>query len=1011
MTSDETITDLEKEWQFYRGFHDQGEMSAAVEALYEIEHLALERKSWPDLSAALIARSFLEYEIVNPDVIYMDRLVGYLAERVETVSAEVRPVLRLALVHYGLTMNYPKKRWKKVPKRPMDKDDPPPWSAWRIVPTLAALFEVIDADRDVLLAQKVEDWGRLFSIGDPFTRTCRPTLWDFAVNDVIDFVDRMKDKDEILRSRALGWLDGLLSVHPLKEEPDAHLHLLYRKLHLEGGDKLAFAEKWFETSAVSADAAHDAAVALAASEKGEDRIRAYGIAKRFQTKWRSSPGGYNCFRLMKSLECPSFSISIGNPLRPCGETVSITARNLTSLFFRLVPLPFDRIPEVRKEIDDRMWERPKRESDVLPELVNEEPTAEWSVSLDDPHDYIDHETACVIPEDIPLGYYVLFAATNDKFGTDGLPALCKIVSCTDIHLVYRNGPDGWTGFVSDSKTGQPRAGVAIEFKEANAGVCGFVSNVQSSAGGSWAIKIPWNTNYGRLRAYAVVPVDTAKLNWSLRMLHKCGLADVRSTTEEGTMSCRADMKRYASPDPRFPRLHLVTDRAIYRPGQTVRFKGYVYCANQQTCDYGVVAHRRVSVDFRNSGQHLITNLKLKTNDLGTFSGEFSVPREDPTECYILDACLSSYRDGFGASGKCLIKVKDYDLATTPIGTDKSRTAEFVCETESSECNDATREAAFSRVEKPIVKVGDTARLFFGTDYANVFCHVRVIRGGVILADEIREGTNWIFEFPVTEQHRGTLHFETMFVRENRVYHEDNPVEVPCAGLRLKIVCERMNDKLRPNVRETWRFRVVDTETNEIRSGVEVLALMYDKSVRYKKTLDDLLDEDKGIGVRLDLPFCDLLPRQNGYGAYASSYEFGGLSRYRGEWPALPNDGAALWPDWRAEFLGVFKDNSNERGPCWIESDDDEEDERKWVNRLPRGVNCDETAFFLPSLVSDEKGMVEFSFTVPSTPGSWHFVMLAHDRNLANGIIDKNVIVTDVNQFLGHEELAVKEVKE
>lgn len=273
----EDVNSIEMAWEHYRKFCEEGQTQAAIEALGQIAQVSEKRKSWPDLAAALWMRHSLEYGLTHEDDFFKELLVGFLAERMETFPAEVRPVLRLLLVHDGLTMKYPRKWWRKIPKRPLFADDPPPWSALRIVSTLAAQFDIIDSERDFLLTQTVEDWSRLLSVGDSFTRTCRPTLWDFAVYDVIDFAERMKRDDEILRSKALGWLDGLLAVHPLDTEPDAHLHALYRKLLLEGGDKFAFAEKWFATSAVSAEAAHAVAADLAASEKGEDRVRAHAI--------------------------------------------------------------------------------------------------------------------------------------------------------------------------------------------------------------------------------------------------------------------------------------------------------------------------------------------------------------------------------------------------------------------------------------------------------------------------------------------------------------------------------------------------------------------------------------------------------------------------------------------------------------------------------------------------------------------------------------------------------------
>lgn len=1133
----EDVNLIEKAWERYRELREQGQTCAAIEVLGQIEQVSEKRKSWPDLAAALWMRHSLEYGLAHKDDFFKELLVGFLAERMETFPAEVRPVLRLLLVHDGLTMKYPKKWWRKIPKRPLFADDPPPWSALRIVSTLAAQFDIIDAERDFLLTQTVEDWSRLLSVGDSFTRTCRPTLWDFAVYDVIDFAERMKRDDEILRSKALGWLDGLLAVHPLDTEPDAHLHALYRKLLLEGGDKFAFAEKWFATSAVSAEAAHAVAADLAASEKGEDRVRAHAIAERFFARWPDSPGGCDCLRLMKSLEQPSLELRIENQLRAHGETISITARNLTRLSFRLVPLPVDRIPAIRREIDDRGWNRPQKSDDELPILVTEEPVAEWSVQLDDWHDYIGHEAECAIPDDIPLGYYVLFAATNDKFGADGLPSWCKIVSRTDLHLVCRKGPTHLSGYVSDAETGRPSAGVAVEFKERRNCAVGFADIARSAADGSWAIKLPMNMESGIVRTHAVVPVNTENWGWPLRTLKKCGFVSVRSNTEQGTMDAWVDARISGAPVVRTVHLHLVTDREEYRPGEAVRFKGYAYDVNHETQGYAAVANRRVSVVFRNEERGLGEKLKLRTNGFGTFCGEFAVPDNGPTGRYVMEVSLNTGKCDYGAHENFAVmverseapiyssvpkgqlgmsasaevdmpkandsssalpwklelkspcdtwrtasaptvwqltlrtidnrpvvgveaEVKVYSLkqperllrkslredkwlhewkgtpmldladprnwevgasvatmvATTTergeaagsvalgagvyrlegaVKTESGltvRASEFVRVIDPHAQTYSTCEAAFSCVEKTTVRVGDTARLFFGTGYASAFCHVRVIRGDEVLVDEMREGTNWVFDFPVTEKHRGTLHFETTFVHENRVYHEDHLVKVPWEELGLKIVREQMNCRLLPNTRETWRFRIVGAGTDDIRPGVEVLAYMYDTTVRRKKTLDERLDEEKE--TRPTLPFCDLLPEHNGYGAYEFSNRSDIFCTWSGKWPDLPKDGSVMWPDWRTELLGDFKDNPNDWGPCWIKSDV-RTVECAWPrgDRPSRHVHFDGTAFFLPSLVSDANGLVEFSFVVPPVIASWRFVLIANGSNLANGVIDEKGIVT------------------
>ena len=597
-------------------------------------------------------------------------------------------------------------------------------------------------------------------------------------------------------------------------------------------------------------------------------------------------------------------------------------------------------------------------------------------------------------------------------------------------------------------------------------------------------------------------------------------------------------RRSGSPVVRTVRLHLVTDREEYRPGETVRFKGYAYYVDHQTQGYAAVANRRVSVKFQaEESVSLGDRLKLKTNEFGTFCGEFAVSDDGPTGRYMIEVSLDSGKCDLGACEDCSVKVerskapifssvpkgqlgisasagvdvsKDKDSGSaipwklelkspcetwrtasaptvwqltlrtidnrpvvgveaevkvyalqpperllrkslredlwlheengTPMldladprnwevdasvatmvtttsergeaggsvtlgvgvyrleGTVKTesgrtvRASEFVRVIDPYAQTYSTREAAFSCVEKTTVKVGDTARLFFGTGYASAFCHVRVIRGDEVLVDEMREGTNWVFDFPVTEKHRGTLNFETTFVHDNRVYHEDHLVKVPWEELCLKIVREQMNYRLLPNTRETWRFRIVGAGTDDIRPGVEVLAYMYDTTVRRKKTLDERLDEKKK--PRPVLPFCDLLPEQNGYGPYVFSNRSDSFCTWRGKWPDLPNDGSDLWPDWRTELLGDFKNDPNGRGPCWIKGEV-RTLECVWPrgDRPSRHTHFDGTAFFLPSLVSDANGLVEFSFAVPPVIANWRFVLLAHDSNLANGVIDEKGIVT------------------
>jgi 5-hydroxyisourate hydrolase-like protein (transthyretin family) len=72
------------------------------------------------------------------------------------------------------------------------------------------------------------------------------------------------------------------------------------------------------------------------------------------------------------------------------------------------------------------------------------------------------------------------------------------------------------------------------------------------------------------------------------------------------------------------KLNFFTDRSIYRPGQTVYFKGIAYYSNSKKQE--VTANAEFEVELLNANSQKIITKKLKTNEFGSFSGEFVLPQ-------------------------------------------------------------------------------------------------------------------------------------------------------------------------------------------------------------------------------------------------------------------------------------------------------------------------------------------------------------------------------------------------
>ncbi|NLT70238.1 MAG: hypothetical protein GXX91_06035, partial [Verrucomicrobiaceae bacterium] len=89
------------------------------------------------------------------------------------------------------------------------------------------------------------------------------------------------------------------------------------------------------------------------------------------------------------------------------------------------------------------------------------------------------------------------------------------------------------------------------------------------------------------------------------------------------------------PDPL--RTWLFTDRSIYRPGQTIHFKGIHAHADTKKNDYRTLPDKKLTIHLRDVNGETVESLEMKTNARGGFSGAFTAPQGRLTGRYTLVA--------------------------------------------------------------------------------------------------------------------------------------------------------------------------------------------------------------------------------------------------------------------------------------------------------------------------------------------------------------------------------------
>ena len=77
----------------------------------------------------------------------------------------------------------------------------------------------------------------------------------------------------------------------------------------------------------------------------------------------------------------------------------------------------------------------------------------------------------------------------------------------------------------------------------------------------------------------------------------------------------------------YARTVFFTDRSLYRPGQTIQYKGICILVDQAGNHYKTLAGQALTVVFQDPNDKEIARQQHKTNDYGSFSGSFTAPRD------------------------------------------------------------------------------------------------------------------------------------------------------------------------------------------------------------------------------------------------------------------------------------------------------------------------------------------------------------------------------------------------
>jgi hypothetical protein len=197
-----------------------------------------------------------------------------------------------------------------------------------------------------------------------------------------------------------------------------------------------------------------------------------------------------------------------------------------------------------------------------------------------------------------------------------------VVVISDLGMITKSAPEGTLVFVSNKKTGEPMAEVNLR----------LIQNRQEKA--------TVVTDKNGVARFAVTK-DTDDENASLLIL---GQKENHLVLSDPYYWGFGETRQFV--------VHAYTDRPIYRPSQTVYFKGIVRIATED--GYEIYGNKEVEVKINDARGNEVYRQALKTNANGTYSGELTLGDEPPLGSYEF---MTSIPDGI--THHASFKVEEY----------------------------------------------------------------------------------------------------------------------------------------------------------------------------------------------------------------------------------------------------------------------------------------------------------------------------------------------------------------
>jgi len=323
--------------------------------------------------------------------------------------------------------------------------------------------------------------------------------------------------------------------------------------------------------------------------------KAEDVCNQAISRFPYSQGGLQCKELKERLNQKLLNLTAAMAYAPDENLKArLEYRNIQKVFVRLVQNTSMETGE-----PDRMDEDKKLKRFLKMPLVRE-----WNVTLPADDDKQGHATE-LKADSLKPGSYVMLVASDPSFTREKQCVSVAEFYVSNIAFLSRSNSDGQLEVqVSHRASGIPMPGVTV-----NSFLSGYdytTRKYESKESGTYT-----TDNEGRV----LLPPLNNYQNIRLEFIHGNDRLYTRESFYQHPVQPQVNTFSEQT--------HFFTDRSIFRPGQTIYFKGLILRTNGEECQ--VMKKQKTVVQFFDANGQPVSTLNLVTNDYGTFQGTFAAP--------------------------------------------------------------------------------------------------------------------------------------------------------------------------------------------------------------------------------------------------------------------------------------------------------------------------------------------------------------------------------------------------